>query len=427
MSPDEAIAAVAARQYGAFDGGQARDAGFSQDAIDGRVASGRWLRPYRGVYAIAGSSDTWERRALSALLAYGERAVASHTAAAYLLGMIEQPPDRLHISLPRGQHREDRSSIVPHTANLARSDRRIVRGIRTTGPERTLVDLAGIVGERGLEAALDDAIQLRLTTIPKIRRYVEDRGLAHNAGAGALRRLLEDRAENATQKALERMFRRKAAAAGLPKPKSQFPIAGVHADFAWPAAKIIVELDGLGGHFSAANARRDKRRDRAAFLAGYTTLRYTWDDIADKWPETEIELRTVLAWVGCPRWPRKPHRCKAKQLGDDQLLGREHLVRRVERHFRDDVDPELRHRRAQAVRPEGDEVVLARPRVEVVVVAALPPRHVRQTTVGDRIEPADLGPHLVVLLRRDAAKNDVRYNGHADLLPLHRGRQTSIA
>jgi len=297
MRPDGAIAAVAAKQHGAFDASQARNVGFSPRMIRYRVSSGRWRSPYRGVYVVCGTPPTWEQRAIVAVLAYGRRAAGSHSTAAHVLEIIEQPPTRLDVSLPRSHHREGRLPARPHQATLQRSDVRIVRGIRVTAPNRTLVDLAGELNERGLEAALDNAIQLGLTTIPSLRAYIVRRRLQHNRGAARLRRLMADRSEGAMHRALERMFRRKVEAAGIPKPKRQYPIGPYRIDFAWPLQKIAVELDGLGGHFSAEKARADKRRDRAIIKAGFTPVHFSWHDIADDWPAAEADLRAVLASV----------------------------------------------------------------------------------------------------------------------------------
>jgi very-short-patch-repair endonuclease len=173
-----------------------------------------------------------------------------------------------------------------------------VDGIRCTGPERTLVDLAGLVTERTLEAAFDDAIQSGLTTIPKLDAYVTERRLGHNRRVKRLRRLIDDRAKGAIHKELERMFRRKLSGTKMPKPVRQFPVGQYFIDFAWPDRMVAVELHGLGGHFSAEAFRNDKRRENVIVLAGFKVLHFGWEDVCDRWPDVETTLRQSLDGTG---------------------------------------------------------------------------------------------------------------------------------
>jgi very-short-patch-repair endonuclease len=290
MHPDEAVARLALRQHGAVTVAQARAAGYSDRQIEHRRRTGLWRSPYRGVLAVAGTATTFRHRAMAAILAYGPTAVASHTTAAILLGILEDDYRSLHITLPYGKHRKARGDVVIHQAHLQKRDIMTVDSIPVTRPERTVVDVSGSVGERVVESILDDAIRLRLTTIPKIR---ERMGTPRKGGA-VLRKLLDDREHDATQSALERMFRRKLESTDLPKAKRQYPIGRYRVDFAWPDKKIAVELDGLGGHFSAEKARYDKRRDRAIVLAGFTPMHFAWEDVKDDWPSVEADLRAVL-------------------------------------------------------------------------------------------------------------------------------------
>ena len=77
QSPDVRIARLAERQHGIVTRAQARDRGLSDDAIDGRVGTGRWLRVHRGVFKVAGASMRFEGWVLAAVLAAGSGAAAS--------------------------------------------------------------------------------------------------------------------------------------------------------------------------------------------------------------------------------------------------------------------------------------------------------------------------------------------------------------
>ena len=294
MSPDELIAVVAASQYGVFNAQQARAAGFTRHAICHRVRTGRWRRLSRGVYAIAGVPDTPEQRVVAAMLRFGSLAVAASRTAAWLHGLLETPGDLVYLLMPPGQHRVPPKGTAVGEAALMRSDVRTVRGVRVTAPNRTLVDLAGVLPERSLEAVLDDAILAGLTTAPTLARYIVERRLENRPGVGVLRRLLNDRMTGVPQKELERMFLRKLRAAGLPEPERQVPCGRRRIDFAYPDVRLAIELDGRAPHFTGRAFREDPRRQNELVLAGYTVLRFTWDDIAHGWAATEAVLRSTL-------------------------------------------------------------------------------------------------------------------------------------
>jgi very-short-patch-repair endonuclease len=294
MSPDERIAVCAAKQHGVVTAGQARAAGLTNHSIRHRIRTGRWRAIHRGVYAIAGVPSTAEQRIIAAVLAYGPIAVAASLSAAWLLGLLERPREAVCLVLPAGQHRKRIRGTQLMQVALTKSDVRTIKGIRCTAPERTIVDLAAVLSERALEAALDDAVQLGLTTVPKVRRYIRERNLGHRPGMKVLRRLLEDRTAGVPQKELEKLFLRKLRAAGLPDVIRQHPCGTRFIDVAYPDAKLAIELDGLRDHFSADAFKKDRRRQNEIVLAGYTVLRFTWEDVRDRWPTVEATIRRAL-------------------------------------------------------------------------------------------------------------------------------------
>lgn len=67
---------------------------------------------------------------------------------------------------------------------------------------------------------------------------------------------------------------------GLPEPVRQFlldlPGRRLYFDFAYPEVKHALEADGRLWHTSPADIRRDRERDQAARLFGWTVERVTW-------------------------------------------------------------------------------------------------------------------------------------------------------
>ena len=56
-------------------------------------------------------------------------------------------------------------------------------------------------------------------------------------------------------------------------------IEGYETDFAWPEARVIVELDGWDTHRTQRAFQQDRRRDVALSKAGWTVLRFTYRDV----------------------------------------------------------------------------------------------------------------------------------------------------
>ncbi|MCA1830429.1 MAG: ubiquitin-like domain-containing protein [Actinobacteria bacterium] len=167
-------------------------------------------------------------------------------------------------------------------------------GIPTTCPNRTLLDLASVLRCERLEACIDEAILGGLTTSARAIRYLEERGLRHRPGAGMLFDLLVDRRSGALQKELERMFVRKIKQSRLPMPVRQRREGNRKIDFAYPDARIALELDGRNPHSSGAVFRDDRRRQNELVLAGWIPLRFTWVDVDEHWDVVQATIESLL-------------------------------------------------------------------------------------------------------------------------------------
>lgn len=157
MTADDArLLAIAWRQHGAFSVDQAAGSGFTVDQVRRRVRTGRWQRPVRGVLVLAGSPDTWHRRAWVALLARPD-GVLSHLAAGRAAGLVDGAPP-IELTVPR--RTAARSPVARlHRRDLRDAERTVVDGLACTTAARTIVDLAPIVGRRQVARMVDLALQ----------------------------------------------------------------------------------------------------------------------------------------------------------------------------------------------------------------------------------------------------------------------------
>src|SRR5438270_13955263 len=101
---DAEVLRVAAEQHGAFTRRQAHAAGADANACARRLAAGAWLPTgHAGVYRLASYPGSWLQRVAAAVLAGPEGTVASHRAAAALLGLRDQGPVEVTVP-PRGRN-----------------------------------------------------------------------------------------------------------------------------------------------------------------------------------------------------------------------------------------------------------------------------------------------------------------------------------
>jgi very-short-patch-repair endonuclease len=97
-----------------------------------------------------------------------------------------------------------------------------------------------------------------------------------------------------TRSLLERRFLLLVERAGLPLPKVNAIIEGLMVDALWREAGVVVELDGHRAHARAAAAERDRSRELALRAAGFTVLRYTWQQVSGEPAAVIADLRAAL-------------------------------------------------------------------------------------------------------------------------------------
>jgi hypothetical protein len=183
-----AIWALADRQRGVLARRQLLDAGLSASAIRHRQATGRLHAVRRGVYAVGRPGLTREGELMAAVLACGEGAVLSHRAAGEHFGLLARRADPIDITVP-ATRRASQRGIRTHGRNLLTQDTTTYRDIPLTAPPCTLVDLATVLTERELEAAVNQADKLDLVDPPTLRLAIRE--MPPRAGKPALASLLD--------------------------------------------------------------------------------------------------------------------------------------------------------------------------------------------------------------------------------------------
>ncbi|WP_320672259.1 hypothetical protein [Patulibacter defluvii] len=285
MREDQLVATVR-RQRGAISIRQLIAGGVSRRAVQGRVAARRLFPVLRGVYACGPHLDPWGWRYAAVLHAGGDaldgRVVLSHWSAAVALGLCGRAPATPHVSAVGRGGRRTSAVAVHRIRELPRADLDWREGLPLTSAARAILDVAALPSTN-----LDDL--QRLLREGQYQRLLPADGLAavldrhpHHAGRRRLRQLDPELwgARSGRESPLEDELAALLAGLPLPPPERQLPVTGAsgrryRADVAWPAARLLVEADGRGGHGGSAAFEGDRDRDGDLLAAGWTTLRVT--------------------------------------------------------------------------------------------------------------------------------------------------------
>lgn len=257
-------------QHGVVARRQLIDLGFSAKAIKHRVTVGRLHPVHRGVYVVGRPELTPRGRWMAAVLACGPCGALSHESAAALWGVWNVSQVCIDVSVRLGERCRPPGIRIHRRAHIEATIR---YGIPVTTITATLIDLASLLDQDQLEAAINEADKLDLIDPDTLRARLDQ--ASRRPGLAKLRQTLDRHAVQTTDSELERQFMRIVRAAKLPLPQTQSRHNGFRADFVWPELGLIVETDGLRYHRTAAQQATDRVRDQAHTAAGLTPLRFT--------------------------------------------------------------------------------------------------------------------------------------------------------
>lgn len=267
----------------------AQQAGLSQDDVDYRVRTGRWLRCSKGVYFADDRQFTDRARIRAGVWAYGDLAVGSGLTAAWWQRLTQFPPEVVEVTVPRDR----RLRFQPGT-RLRRRDldpREIVDvdHLRVTDVPLTVLEAA--VRRRGGASLMDSALQRHVDLRALWKAHLNNKGRHGSPAARILLRAAEDGTRSAAERLLGKLLRQ----AGITGWKANYPVAGYHGDYVFPDCKLILETDGFAFHSAVDDFNKDRVRQNALILAGYLVLRFTWLDLTEYPDRVIAQVRRALA------------------------------------------------------------------------------------------------------------------------------------
>lgn len=270
--------------------------------------AGSLHRLHRGVYAVGHADLSWHGRCLAAVLACSP-AVASHTSAGWLWGLLRSRPGVFHVTTSTRRHAKPLARL--HHAKLTDDDRALREGVPVTALPRTLLDLATILSAERLRRVLERCEERQLLDLGPIDALLGR--VEGSPGGGRLRRALAlYRPPVFSRSDLELRFLDLVRGAGLPTPSTGFNAAGYELDVYWRRERFAVELDVYETHGSREAFERDRLRQEELKLAGIEMIRVTG-------PRLDRESATVIERVAALLAQRR--RELAGGSGLDQAAG----------------------------------------------------------------------------------------------------------
>lgn len=276
-----------------------KEAGMSNNLISAKHRRGELIRLTRGVYLKGDIARhcTGSDRAKAVTVALQKTrptAVVSHQSAALLWGapLMALPP-KVHLSL-LGINKSGHPQAILHSHKVKECSLATdLGGVRVTNPLTTVIDCGKTMPLQESLAIADFFLKhghLELDTAQEELERCAGRGSQKLRVVAALMSPL-------SESPLESFARLRLYQGGVEQPVQQFEIITpsgrlYRADFAWPHLKLLLEVDGLHKYYGAYRAtdeqlRNDALRQRELELAGWTVIRATWGDLAQR-PELLI-------------------------------------------------------------------------------------------------------------------------------------------
>jgi hypothetical protein len=262
-------------------------AGIRPEDMDNALRTGRWKITNRGVYQAFTGELTRLAELHSALLRAGEGAVLSHWTEAERHGLLKNPSQSIHITVPTPRNPVKHgtiSGIVIHRSDSILRTRHPAMTPACTRIEDTVLDLIEVaptfdVGYMWLARAIGG----RQTTGDRIRKALDQRRRFRWRREVEL--ALGDAADGAHSWLERRYIRQVERPHGIPPASRQVRVRrggrNTYLDNLYAEYGVCVELDGAVAH-PAAEQWRDKRRDNVNLADEIETFRFGYLDLHDR-------------------------------------------------------------------------------------------------------------------------------------------------
>ena len=282
---DAALRRLARPQLGLVTIAQAAKEGIGRSALARRREVGSLESVFAGVMRLASAPISPQQRVLAAALAVPGSTITA-TSAGIAHGMPIGPTSGDPI-VAVGPSRSARTAGITIIRQHVALPSRPWHTARVATPEATLVLLPRFVDDGTVERCLDHCLVHRLTTVARVRSLIDELPFRTVVGRRLLLDLLDERRSGIGHRSgLEQRVGRWLTEAGLGgwHRNYEVPVAGdpVEVDFAWPDAKVALEISPFFTHGTRAAQDRDVERRRLLTGERWSTVEATDPDLESR-------------------------------------------------------------------------------------------------------------------------------------------------
>jgi hypothetical protein len=295
---------LACGQLGLVTFAQLQEAKYKRGQVRWMLDEERIVPVRHHVYRVAGAPQTTEQEILTAVLAAGDGAFASHEIAC---SMWELPlPGIAQVEVTTVLERCPRlDGVRVHRSGLLEDlDMCVLRSIPVSSVDRAVIELSSRFDVTTLGRVTDEALRRRLTTIGRIRSTARRLRRAPGRSPKKVEEMLARRIPHTEtrESPLEdfvfdalRRFR-----LPLPVPQHEIVVEGRvrRIDHSYPERKLALEAQGYAYHGGRSQFDADAMRGNELRLAGWSVLEFT-----SAFTDWQIADQVARA-LGRPRPPR---------------------------------------------------------------------------------------------------------------------------
>jgi hypothetical protein len=289
----------ATRPHGVASGDDLR---LTQRQLNSCVDAGALVRAHLNVYVDPAVPISTLKSLAIAVAAGGRMAAAWGRSAGGLWGLTNYP-DTPEIVIPYQRRANVPGAVVHRSSDLCREHLILRHHIRATNPLVTTLDLGVVLGPMDLADVIITARQLKLFEPAAIAATLSRLGRSGRTGIKTSREAMKlimigDRPADSV---LELRFHH-GPGQFVPAYEYQFEVKVrgklYYIDFAYPALKIAIEVDGYEQRRNRETLDRDDFRQNQLVLDGWQFLRFTWWRVTHDPAAVAAEILALLGNLG---------------------------------------------------------------------------------------------------------------------------------
>jgi very-short-patch-repair endonuclease len=273
---------------------QALRGGLTVRRVQHRVRIGHWITLHPGVYLVGRREPDQQASTRAAVAWAGSDAVGSGLTAAWWWGLRDWAPGAAEVTVPRARSPRLTSRVAVRRRNLGPGDLAVLRGLPVTTLPLTVLDAAAALGSDSGRPLVDRALQHRVSFAELHAAYCRSSGRHGSPWLGQVLRQAADGASSDAERVLHRLLRGARIDGWVAN--QLVALSGIEywIDVAFVGRRLAIEVDGWAWHSDIDRFARDRRRQNALVLAGWTVLRFTWHDLMSRPQAVVAEIRAAL-------------------------------------------------------------------------------------------------------------------------------------